>query len=302
MAIMTTGSHPKALWPGVKRWWGTEYDRHKPIWPMLFDKFTSNQAYEEDVEAIGFGLASVKTEGGGISYDTAHQGPTSRYTHLTYALGYMVTMEELEDNLYEKVSFKRASKLARSMYETEEIVHANIFNRAFTSTYAGGDGVELIATNHPTDTGNQSNELTTAADLSEASIEDLLIQVSDATDSRGLKFRNSARSLLVPNALQFEAHRIVKSVLQNDTANNAVNVLKMLNVFPEGIVVNPYFDDPDAWFIRTNCGEGLTHYTRKALMFDQDNDFDTRNLKAAALQRYSAGWSNWRGIYGSGGA
>lgn len=302
MALITTGSHPKALWPGVKRWWGTEYERHQPLWKMIFDQFDSSQAYEEDVEQIGFGYAVAKPEGGGISYDTAHQGPTSRYNNLTYALGYMVTMEELEDNLYEKVSFKRASKLARSFYEMEETVHANILNRAFTSAYAGGDGKELVATDHPTDSGNQSNELTVAADLSEAAIEDLLIQISDATDSRGLKIRNNPRRLIVPNALQFESYRIVKSVLQNDTANNAVNAIKAMNVFPDGVLVYPYLDDPDTWFIQTDNGQCLTHYTRKALKFDQDNDFDTKNMKAAGIERFSAGWSDWRGLYGSSGA
>ena len=302
MSVITTGSHPKSKWPGVKRWWGIEYDRYKSIWPMLFDVFQSDKAYEEDVEAIGFGYAGVKDQGGGISYDTAHQGPTSRFTHLTYGLGYMVTMEELQDNLYEQVSFKRVSRLARSMYETSEVIHANIFNRAFTSTYAGGDGKELCATDHPTDSGNQSNELTTAADLSEAAIEDLDIQISNATDSRGLRFKNTSRRLIVPNALKFEATRIVKSVLQNDTANNATNAMRAMNTFPDGIVVYPYLDDPDAWFIQTDCGECLTHYTRMAVKFDQDNDFDTKNLKASAIERYSCGWSNWRGLYGSPGA
>lgn len=302
MAVITTGSHPKALWPGIKKWWGVQYNRHDPMWSKIFDVQSSSQAYEEDVETIGFGLMSTKTEGGSISYDTAQQGTVSRYTAITYALGYMVTMEELEDNLYEKVSFKRSSRLARSGYETEEIVHANVLNRAFTPAYAGGDGKELIATDHPTASGNQSNELTTAADLSEASIEDLVIQIMDAKDSRGLRFSNKPKSLIVPNALHFEANRIVKSVLQNDTANNAVNVVKMLNTFPNGILTWSYLTDPDAWFIQTDCMDGLTHYTRKAMTFDQDNDFDTKNLKASMIARWSQGWSNFRSIYGTPGA
>ncbi|TXH51511.1 MAG: hypothetical protein E6Q97_18270 [Desulfurellales bacterium] len=302
MALITTGSHPKALWPGVKRWWGVEYNRYQPIWPKLFETLNSTQHYEEDVEDIGFGLLSTKGEGGGISYDTAHQGPVSRYTHITYGLGYMVSMEEMQDNLYEKVSFKRTSRLARSVYETEEVIHANIFNRAFTAGFTGGDGQVLISASHPTASGNQSNILTVAADLSEASIEDMVIQIRDATDSRGLRFNNKPRSLIVANADYFNAHRILKSVLQNDTANNAINVLKATGQFPDGIIDNVYLTDSDAWFIRTDCGEGLTHYTRMAPEFDKDNDFDTKNLKASVIMRFSVGWSNWRCLYGSAGA
>ena len=302
MAVITTGSHPKALWPGIKKWWGVEYNRHEPVWSKIFDVQSSNQAYEEDVEAIGFGLMSVKSEGGSIAYDTAQQGTVSRYTAITYGLGYIVTMEELDDNLYEKVSLKRASRLARSAYETEEIVHANVLNRAFDSNFVGGDGVELCATNHPSASGNQSNELTVAADMSEASLEDLVIQTMDAKDSRGLRFSNKPKKLIVPNALHFEAHRIVKSVLQNDTANNAVNVIKAQNTFPEGVMTWAYLSDPDAFFIQTDCMDGLTHYTRKAMAFEQDSDFDTKNAKASVIARWSQGWSNWRSIYASPGA
>jgi hypothetical protein len=302
MSVITTGSHPKALWPGIKAWWGTNYKRHEPMWKQIFEMASSTQNYEEDVEDVGFGLLNVKQQGGSISYDTAHQGTVSRYSHLTYGLGYIVTMEELQDNLYEKVSFKRSGRLARSVYETEEIVHANVFNRAFSSTYAGGDGKELIATDHGTASGNQSNELTTPADLSEASLEDLTIQIMQATDSRGLKFSNNPKRLIVPPALHYEAHRIVKSVLQNDTANNAVNVLKMQNTFPNGILTWRYLTDPDAYFIQTDCMEGLKHYTRMAPDFMQDNDFDTSNLKAKVVARWSQGWSDWRQIYGSEGA
>lgn len=299
MPVMTTASHPKALWPGIKKWWGAEYARHEPVWRKAFDVQTSDQAYEEDVETIGFGLLSVKNEGGSIAYDTAQQGTVTRYTHITYALGYMVTMEEMEDNLYEKVSKRRSARLARSAQETEEIVHANVFNRAFSSTYAGGDGKELIATDHPTVSGNQSNELATAADLSEAAIEDLVIQIMDAKDARGLRFSNKPKRMIVPNALIFEATRILKSVLQNDTANNSVNALRQMNTIPEGVMSWAYLTDPDAWFIQTDCPDGLTHYTRKAMAFDQDNDFDTKNAKASVLARWSQGWSNWRSIYGT---
>jgi hypothetical protein len=302
MAVISTGSHPKALWPGVKRWWGIEYTRLPPIWPRMFERLTSTQNYEEDVEDVGFGLLSVKNQAGGIVYDTAQQGTVSRYTHVTYALGYQVTMEELQDNLYEKVSFRRSGRLARSLYETEETIHANVFNRAFNSTFTGGDGVELLSAAHPTASGNQSNILTVAADISEAALEDLCTQIMDAKDSRGLRFSNVPQCLLVPNALWWEANRIVKSVQQNDTANNATNVLRQENVFPDGIIKNAYFTDPDAYFIRTNCPDGLTHYTRMAAEFDKDNDFDTKNLKASVVCRWSNGWTNFRQLYGTPGA
>lgn len=304
MATITRAHHPKALWAGVKRWWGVEYNRHTPRWPQMFDSFDSDKAYEEDVEEVGFGMLTVKSESGGIDYDTAHQGATSRYTNVTFALGYMVTMEEWQDNQYEKLSFKRTSRLARSVYETEEVIHARIFGRAFNSSYTGGDGVEMISASHPTDVGNQSNIIGTAADISEASIEDLVVQIGNAKDGRGLKFTNKPKALLVPNASIFEANRILKSVQQNDTMNNAINVLKALNIFPGGIIDNPYFDDADtdSWFIRTDCDDGLTHYTRMPWEFDKDNDFDTKNLKASVIGRFSCGWTNWRNIYGSAGA
>lgn len=302
MAIITTGSHPKALWPGVRKFYGEEYKRHDPIWPKMFQVLTSEQAYEEEVETIGFGLMTVKAQGAGITYDTASQGTVSRYTAVTYSNGYIVTMEELMDNLYEKVSYRRAGKLARSGYETEETVHANVFNRAFNTDYTGGDGKALIVSDHPCASGSQSNVLTTAADISEAAIEDLTIQIMDSVDSRGLRFNNKPQCLLVSNSDTYEAHRIVKSVLQNDSANNATNAIRDRGVFPDGIITNPYFTDSDAWFIMTDCADGLTHFTRMPMTFDKDNDFDTKNLKASSIARWSQGWSNWRALYGSGGA
>lgn len=300
MSVINTGSFPKLLFPGVKRVWGMEYARHTPIWPQVFETLTSEQAYEEDVEAIGFGLMSVKGQGGGINYDTAQQGVVSRYTHLTYGIGYIVTMEEIDDNLYEKVSFKRAEKLARSVAETEEIVHANVLNRAFTSAYAGGDGKELCATDHPTMSGNQSNKLSTAADFSEASLEDMIIQINGVTDSRGLRANIMPRKLIVPRQLEFDAARVMKSSLTPDSANNAANVVK--GSLPDGVVMWRYLTDEDAWFIKTDTKEGLTHYTRKPATFDEDGDFDTKNRKYSAIARWSQGWSDWRGVYASAGS
>ena len=299
MAVITTGAHPKALWPGIKEWWGRSYAEHKEEYPDLFETETSDKAYEEDVEITGFGLAPVKPQGASINYDVETQGTVNRYTHVAYALGYIVTFEELRDDLYEVVAKRRAKLLAFSMRQTKENVGAAVYNNAFSSTYAGGDGVSLISASHPTVGGVQSNVLTTPADLSEASIEDLTIQIMQAQNSRGLKISLMPQSIHVPPQLWYETNRVLKSVLQSDTANNNINVLKATNVFPKGIKMNHYFTSATAWFIRTNAPTGMKHYERDAIMFDQDNDFDTKNAKAACYERYSFGWSDWRGVYGT---
>ena len=297
--VITTGAHPKALWPGVKMWWGRQYAEHVEEFPKLFDKDSSSQSYEEDVQVTGFGLAPRKDQGAAITYDSESQGYVSRYTHVTYALGYIVTWEELEDNLYEVVSKRRAQALAFSMRQTKENVAANIYNRAFTAGYTGGDGQVMICNTHPTSAGVQSNVLAAAADLSETAIEDMIIQIGQATNDRGLKISLMPQTLVVPWALWFEANRILKSVLQDWSANNAINVLKATNALPGGIVQSHYLSDADNWFIRTNAPRGLIHYDRNPIKFDQDNDFDTKNAKAAAIERYSFGWTDWRAIYGS---
>lgn len=225
----------------------------------------------------------------------------TRYTNVAYALGYIVTYEELRDDLYEVVSKRRAQAIAFSMRQTKENVCANIYNRAFTSGYNGGDGTTLISTAHPTVTGNQSNQLTTSADLSETSIEDLTIQIMQTVNSRGLKISVLPQSLHIPPQLWYEANRILKSVLQNDTTNNAINVLRATGAFPKGIKLNHYFTSATAWFIRTNVPRGMQYFEREKMSFDQDNDFDTKNAKAAAYERYVAGWTDWRGLYGTAG-
>lgn len=301
--VITTGNHPAALWPGIHAFWGRKYQEHKPQYVDLFDEgLASNKSYEEDVEVTGFGLAPKKSEGAAAVYDSESQGATTRYTHVAYALGYVVTYEELQDNLYEVVSRRRSAALAFSHRQTKENVAANVYNRAFNSSYTFGDGKELLATDHPTLSGNQSNELATAADLSEAALEDLLIQIMGATNSRGLKISIMPRSLIVPRQLWFDANRILKSTLQNDTANNAVNVLKATNALPDGVKGNVYLTDQDAWFVRTNAPNGLQHFEREAISFDQDNDFDTKNAKAMCYERYSFGATDWRALYGSPGA
>lgn len=278
--------------------WGRSYAEHNEEFPYLFEKDTSDKAYEEEVEITGFGLAPIKEQGTAIVYDTESQGSVTRYQNVAYALGYIVTYEEMRDDLYEVVSKRRAQQLAYSFRQTKENVAANVYNRAFTAGYTYGDGQVLITNTHPTLTGNQSNILPVAADLSEASIEDLVIQIGQATNSRGMKISLLPKSLIIPVQLMFEAQRILKSVLQNDTANNAINVLRAMGAIPE-IVTNHYLASATAWFIRTNCPRGMIHFEREAISFDQDNDFDTKNAKAASYERYAFGNSDFRGIFGT---
>ena len=297
--IITTASHPKALWPGIKAWWGQVYDEHKEEYSQLFDSDTSSMNYEEDVQLTGFGLAPVKSEGSGVSYDSEIQGFTTRYTHVAYALGYIVTKEELDDNLYEQVSRRRSAALAMSFRQTKENVGANIYNRAFNGTYLGGDGVALCSTAHPnTSGGTFANTPTVAADLSEASLEDALTAIMGFQNDRGLLINVMPRSLVVARQNWWNANRIMKSAYTPSTANNAVNVLVATNALPEGIVMNHYLTSPNAWFVRTNIQNGLKYYSRVGIQFDQDNDFDTMNAKAKGYERYSFGWTDPRAIYG----
>jgi hypothetical protein len=302
MAIITTGSHPKALWPGVAAWFGRQYDEFKAEYTDLFDTETSDKNYEEDVQLTGFGLAPSKAEGSSITYDSETQGFTKRYTHTVYGSGYMVTREEMEDNKYEEVSKRRAQALAFAMRQTKENVCANVYNRAFNTSYTGGDGKRLLTTDHPSIAGDWSNVLATAADLSESALEDMIIQIMNAKNDRGLRISLMPKALIVSPSDWFNANRILKSTLQNDTANNGINALKATNALPGGIVVNHYLTDADAWFIRTNAPRGMLYFQRRAYEFVQDNDFDTENAKAKATERYSCGWTDPRGLYGSAGA
>jgi len=300
--IITTGTHPKALWPGIHQWWGRMYNEHKEEWPFLFDQDTSNMNYEEDVQVTGYGLAPVKSEGAGTIYTSELQGFVSRYVHLSYSLGYIVTEEELEDNLYEKVSKTRAASLAFSFRQTKENVAASIYNRAFTAGFNGGDGVSLCNVAHPnTSGGTFSNMLAVGADLSEASLEDLIIQIMGATDDVGNLINIMPQRLIVPRQEWFNANRIMKSVFQPGTANNDINVIKAEGAIPGGIHMNHYLTSPHAWFIRTNCPNGLKMYTRVPISFEQDNDFDTGNAKAKSRERYSFFWTDPRGLFGSNG-
>ncbi len=297
--LITTASHPKALWPGIKAWWGQVYDEYQTEYTDLFDTSTSSQNYEEDVQLTGFGLAPRKAEGAGVNYDSEVQGFTTRYTHIAYALGYIVTKEELDDNLYEQVSKKRSGALAMSFRQTKENVAANIYNRAFTTGYVGGDNVTLCNTAHPNTTGGTwANKPTVDVDLSEAALEDAIIALMGFTNDRGLLINVMPKTLHIARNEIFNAQRILHSSYQPGTANNDINVIKSGNYIPGGFKVNHYFTSPHAWFIRTNIREGLKYYERVGIQFDQDNDFDTMNAKAKGYERYSFGWTDPRAIWG----
>jgi hypothetical protein len=295
--VITTGAHPKALWPGIKTWWGRQYAEHPQEYPEWFDIETSDKAYEEDVEISGFGVLREKDQGQSLNYDSEVQGSITRYTHVAYAGGYIVTFEELRDDLYEVVSKRRAAMLAFAGRQTEEIIGANVFNQAFNTAYPIGDNAAFISASHPSLVGNQSNLLTTSADLSETAIEDLAIQVMQAVDYRGNKIALIPQSLGIAPQNWFDANRIIHSVLQNDTANNAINVIKATGMFPKGIMVNHYLLSATAWFIRTNCPYGARFMWRDKPMFDTDNEFDTKNAKAAQYMRFSAGVTDFRQYY-----
>lgn len=300
--VTTSGSHPKALWPGVKSFFGKTYDEKPLVCSMVFDEVSSNKAYEEYVEETGYGLAPVKSEGASVSYDTDAQGYVERLTNTTYGLGAKVTREAIDDNQYENVARRKAAKLARSMRQTKENVFANVLNRAFNSSYTGGDGLELCSTAHVTLDGTQSNELAVAADMSEAAIEDMLTAIRQAKDSRGLRIQLKGMKLIVPPELEWDATRILSSQNQSGTANNDINAMKANGALPGGVVVWDYLSDSDAWFIKTDADDGLLMQTRRGVAFTQDNDFDTENACMKTTERYASGWGDWRGVWGSPGA
>lgn len=300
MGVITRSAHPSLLWPGVKAIFGNNYAEHPPEWSKIFDKETSDKAYEEKVEVTGFGLAPVKPEGSSIVYDETGEGMKSRWTHVVYGLGFVVTREELEDNQYEQVASRRAKGLAFSMKTTAEIVHANVLNRGFASAYAGGDGQPLLSNTHPTASGPQSN-LLTAADLSETALEDAAKKVMQLKNSRGLPIAARIRRLVIGTDEVFNATRILQSQLRVGTANNDINAIKVMGTIPE-VVANHYLTDPDAWFIQTDVPEGLSSMWRREASLEKDNDFDTENAKAKSTMRFAAGWGDWRAVFGSTGA
>jgi len=301
--VINTGSHPKLLWPGVQEIWGQVYDAHPVEYTDLYEVTSSRKAYEQDVQVTGFGLAPVKGQGAPIEYDSELQGWVTTYAHVAYALGYIVTHEELEDNLYAEVSHRRARANAFSIAQTPENVGAFLYNNAFVGTfYTTPDGQPIISNAHVNATGgNFSNQLTPGADLSEVALEDMTIKIMKTVMDRGLKISVMPESLHIAPDEWYNANRILKSVLQNDTANNAINVLKATNALPKGIKMNHYFNSPNAWFVRTNVPAGMKFFWREKPKFQQDNDFSTKNALAATYMRFSVGITDPRGLFGSNG-
>lgn len=302
---MTTNSQSwaRALFPGLKTWYGESYAEHPVEYTDLFDQESSTRAYEEIMGTTGFGLASIKTESGSVRYTDDSQAFMSRFAHLVYGLGFSISRELVEDDLYGIVGKRRAKKLGFSIRQTQEVVHANIYNRAFTSTYAGGDGVELISTAHPNFAGGTwSNELATPTDLSEAALEQACIDIMRWENDAGLKIAIKPWSLHIAPENVFEAERLFKSPYRPGSAENDINTL--VGMFPGGIKVNHYFTDTDAWFIRTKVpsGTGMISFLRRAQELTEDNVFDSEIAKFKSTIRFAAGWGDPKAIYGSAGA
>ena len=292
----------KELEPGLNALFGLEYKNYDNEHSEIYDTESSDRAFEEEVMLSGFAEAPVKTEGSGVSFDNAQEVFTARYTHETIALAFSLTEEAVEDNLYDKLSGRYTKALARSMATTKQIKAAAILNGAFT-TSTGGDGVVLCSRTHPTVSGpDLANTLATAADLSETSLEQALIDISAFTDERGLKVAVQGLKLIIPKELQFTADRILKSTLRVGTADNDINAVRNMGMIPQGYSVNHYLTDPDAFFIKTDAPNGMKMFQRVGISTGFEGDFDTGNVKYKARERYSFGFSDPRGLYGSPGA
>ncbi len=309
MSQITTTSFAKALWPGVNKWYGDAYKEFPVEWDKLFDKFTSKRNFEEDVGVSGLGLLSIKAEGAGITYDSSRQGFTTRFQHVVYGSGFVVTREAYEDDLYDVVGKQKAQSLAFSMRQTKEIIAANVYNRAFNTSYVGGDAATLVAsaggggssTHANVAGGTWTNGPSVAVDLSEAALEQAIIDIAGFTNDRGLKIAVRPQTLILPKELMFEATRILKGDWQVNSAERNVNAIKTMGMVPE-IVLNHYLTDTDAWFLRTDTQDGMKYFERRGDEFTTDDDFDTENAKYKATFRCSFGWTDPRGIYGSPGA
>lgn len=304
-AVITRSNHPDALWPGVLEWFGLEYEEFPDIWPEIFDRVEGGLATERLIEATGFGLARPKTESAPITYDADAEGYATLATPTVLGLGYQVTREELEDNLYTEVSLPRAESLAFSMHTTIELIHANIFLNGFSSSFKYGDGQPLFSSSHPTKSGNQSNLPTVNADFSEASLEDMIKRVYLAQNSRGLQISLRPRKLIVSAADMFNATRVLESQLRTSTANNDINAIKQMGLIPEGAMVNPYLgvETTQAWFLQTSVqkNKGLVSIWRRDPELERDSDFDTENAKAKTTSRFIPSVGDWRACFGAAG-
>jgi hypothetical protein len=293
----------KELEPGLNALFGLEYDRYENQTAEIFDSESSDRAFEEEVMLGGFANAAVKPEGQGVTYDDAQETYTARYTNETIALAFALTEEAVEDNLYDKISTRYTKALARSMANTKQVKGSNVLNNSTTGgSTAGGDGVALLSAAHPTLSGNQTNLLGTAADLNETSLEAALIEISQMKDERGLKIALRGMKMILPVNLQFVAERLLNSAGRVGTADNDINAIRSLGMVPEGYVINNFLVDTDAWYVKTDAPNGLKHFTRAPIRTAMEGDFDTGNVRYKARERYSFGWSDWRGIFGTPGA
>lgn len=303
MAVMNRNTFAKDLEEGLNAHFGMAYRARPDEWSMIFDTEGSDRAFEEEVLEAGFGAALVKPEGSAVGFDEGMQGWTSRYVHETIALAFAITEEAIEDNLYQRLGPKYSKALARAMKHTKEIKGAAILNNAFAATAPGGDGVSLLNTAHPLlNGGTMSNKLATPADLSEQAIEDLLIQIRKATDDRQVPISLMAEKLVVPPELEYDSIRLTRSTMRVGTADNDISAIVSKGVFSRDPTTITRLTDPDAWFILTDCPEGLKHMRRVAMKRGMQGDFDTGNMRYKARERYSFGWTDPRGIYGSEGA
>ena len=299
---MNRAQFAKMLEPGLNTLFGLEYDSYPPEYDAVFSSNTSSKAFEEDVLLQGFGSAPTKDEGAAISYDTASEQWTARYQHETVALAFSITEEAEEDGQYGSIASRYTKALARSMASTKEIKAANVLNNAQTAGFTGGDGVVLLSASHPTTNGNQSNVLATAADLSETSLESILIQIADMKDDRGLRVAAQGTTLVIPTAYTFTAERLLESQLRTGTADNDINAIRSGGYLPKGYHIMRRLTDSDAFFVLTDAPRGFLHFDRVSLSTGMEADFDTGNMRYKARERYSFGYSDPRCVFGSPGA
>ena len=290
----------KELLPGLNALFGLEYTTYQQEHKEIYETEKSERSFEEETKLSGFSAAPVKNEGSAIAYDNAQEAFTARYNHETIALGFSITEEAVEDNLYDSLSARYTKALARAMAYTKQVKGASILNNAFSSAYVGGDGVALISTSHPlVSGGTNSNRPATAADLNETSLENAVIQIAAWTDERGLLIAAQPKKLVIPPALQFTATRLLETNLRVATADNDINALKNNGSIPQGYCINHFLTDSNAWFLMTDVPNGLKHFERAALANSMDGDFDTGNVRYKSRERYSFGWSDPLGIFGS---
>ena len=293
----------KELLPGLNALFGMEYARYDEEHKEIYETETSERSFEEETKLSGFSAAPVKNEGSAIAYDNAQEAFTARYNHETIALGFSITEEAIEDNLYDSLSSRYTKALARAMSYTKQVKAASVLNNGFSSSYPGGDGVALFSASHPlVSGGTNSNIPAVASDLNETALEAAVIQIAAWTDERGLLIAAKPRKLIIPPALQFVATRLLETELRVGTNDNDINALKNNGSIPEGYVINHFLTDPDAWFLTTDVPNGLKHFVRTPMATSMDGDFDTGNVRYKARERYSFGWSDPLGVFGSAGS